>query len=250
MAAKVSDVTGGNPFFLGEVVRTLMAQGKLTSGGPEALRLPEEVRALIRRRVSGLSPEAVNTLRVAAVVGRDFDLRVLEPTSTLDPARLVDVLAEIERAGVIVTDPDHPEAYAFAHDLVRTTLYEDLPVARRMELHRTVGAVLEGLFTDDLEPHLAEIAYLSQAAPLGEAARAVEYSVRAGRSGRGRAGIRGLRAPVRASADAPRALRGDLRSSRRDPAASGRRPVARGRPYGPGTFEEARGSVDARPIPS
>ncbi len=50
-----------------------------------------------------------------------------------------------------------------------------------MELHRTVGVVLEGLFADDLEPHLAEIAYhLSQAAPLGEAARAVEYSVRAG----------------------------------------------------------------------
>jgi class 3 adenylate cyclase len=181
MAAKVSDVTGGNPFFLGEVVRTLMAEGKLTSSGPEALRLPEEVRALIRRRVSGLSPEAVNTLRVAAVVGRDFDLRVLESTSMLEPDRLVDVLAEIERAGVIVTDRDHPEAYAFAHDLVRTTLYEDLPVARRRELHRTVGVVLEGLFADDLEPHLAEIAYhLSQAAPLGEAARAVEYSVRAG----------------------------------------------------------------------
>jgi class 3 adenylate cyclase len=181
MAAKVSDVTSGNPFFLGEVVRTLMAEGKLTSGGPEALRLPEEVRALIRRRVSGLSPEAVNTLRVAAVVGRDFDVRVLEPTTTLAPERLVDVLAEIERAGVIVMDRDHPEAYAFAHDLVRTTLYEDLPVARRMELHRTVGAVLEDLFADDLEPHLAEIAYhLSQAAPLGEAARAVEYSVRAG----------------------------------------------------------------------
>ena len=54
-------------------------------------------------------------------------------------------------------------------------------MARRMELHRTVGAVLEELFADDLEPHLAEIAYhLSQAAPLGEAARAVEYSVRAG----------------------------------------------------------------------
>ncbi len=103
MAAKVSDVTGGNPFFLGEVVRTLMAEGQLTSGGPEALRLPEEVRALIRRRVSGLSPEAVNTVRVAAVVGRDFDLRVLEPDDDVAPDRLVDVLAEIERAGVIVT---------------------------------------------------------------------------------------------------------------------------------------------------
>ena len=181
MAAKVSRVTGGNPFFLGEVVRTLMAEGGLTSGGPEALRLPEEVRALIRRRVSGLSPEAVSMLRIGAVVGRDFDLRVISPTTTLEPDRLVDVLSEAERAGVIVRDRDLPEAYAFAHDLVRTTLYEDLPVARRMELHRTVGAALEDLFADDLEPHLAEVAYhLRQAAPLGDADRAVDYSVRAG----------------------------------------------------------------------
>ena len=73
--------------------------------------------------------------------------------------RPVDALSEAERAGVIVRDRDFPEAFAFAHDLVRTTLYEDLPVARRMELHRTVGAALEDLFADDLEPHLAEIAY-------------------------------------------------------------------------------------------
>ena len=83
MAAKVSDVTGGNPFFLGEVVRTLMAEGRLTSGGPEALRLPEEVRALIRRTGLGAVAGGGDTLRVAAVVGRDFDLRVLEPTTTL-----------------------------------------------------------------------------------------------------------------------------------------------------------------------
>jgi len=178
VATKVSDVTGGNPFFIGEVVRILVAEGRLAGADEATLPLPEEVRALIRRRLAGLSPEAVNVLRVAAVIGRDFDLRVIAPTTTLSPERIIDVLAESERGGVIAEDRNQPGTYAFAHDLVRETLYEDLPATRRMELHRTVGRELEELFRDDLEPHLAEIAHhLAQAAPIGESKRAVDYSV-------------------------------------------------------------------------
>lgn len=181
IAARISDVTGGNPFFIGEVVRTLLAEGRFTGAAEShGLRLPEEVRALIRRRVAGLSPEAVSTLRLAAVVGRSFDLRVIAPTTRLSPERIRDVLNETVRSGVIVEDRDLPGSYAFVHDLVRATLYEDLTPTRRMELHRTVGAVLEGLFQADLEPHLAEIAHhLVRAAPLDGPERALEYSVRA-----------------------------------------------------------------------
>jgi class 3 adenylate cyclase/tetratricopeptide (TPR) repeat protein len=180
VATKVSDVTGGNPFFIGEVVRVLVAEGRLAGADEATLPLPEEVRALIRRRLAGLSPEAVNLLRVAAVIGRDFDLRVIAPTTTLSTERIIDVLAESERGGVVAEDRKQPGTYAFAHDLVRETLYEDLPATRRMELHRTVGRELEQLFRDDPEPHLAEIAHhLAQAAPIGESERAVDYSVRA-----------------------------------------------------------------------
>jgi class 3 adenylate cyclase len=181
VVTRVSDVTGGNPFFIGEVVRALVAEGLLTSSGPAAVRLPEEVRALIRRRVAGLSPEAVRLLRIASVVGRNFDVRVIAPPTTLSANRIVNVLDEAEQAGVIAKDRDLPGTYMFAHDLVRATMYEDLAASRRMELHRTVGNVLESLFRDDLDPHLAEIAHhLVQAAPLGEAERAVEYSIKAG----------------------------------------------------------------------
>ena len=182
LAARVSEVTGGNPFFIGEVVRALVAEGRLTSADEAAaFRVPEEVRALIRRRVAGLSTEAVSTLRVAAVVGRSFDFRVIAPTTTLSRARVLDVLEETVRSGLIVEDRDLPGSYAFVHELVRKTLYEDLSPTRRMELHKTVAQALEDLFREDLEPYLAEIAHhLVQAAPLGLSERAVEYSVRAG----------------------------------------------------------------------
>jgi tetratricopeptide (TPR) repeat protein len=185
VVAKVHDVTAGNPFFLGEVIRVLVAGGSLADAGQPlvdpVLRIPEEVHALIRRRVAGLERETIANLRVAAVIGREFELGVLHRVSRLSVRRLADALSAAVRAGILVEDPSVPGRYAFTHDLVRETLYRDMPAARRLGLHRTVGLVLQALFDDDLEPHLAELAHhFTQSAPLGDAAPAVEFSVRAG----------------------------------------------------------------------
>jgi hypothetical protein len=185
VVAKVHDVTAGNPFFVGEVVRVLLADASLADASQPivdpALRLPEEVQALIRRRVAGLEREAIANLRVAAVIGREFELRVLHRVSRLSIRRLADALSEAVRAGILAEDPSVPGRYAFTHDLVRETLYQDMPAARRLALHRTIGLVLQARFDDDLEPHLAELAHhFTHSAPLGDAAPAVEFSIRAG----------------------------------------------------------------------
>jgi predicted ATPase len=167
---RIRDITAGNPFFLSEVVRTLLVDGRLTEN-PEAvtdprLRIPEEVRVLIRRRVAGLSREAGSTLRLAAVLGREFDLNMLDHAGRLSVGRLLDVLSEAVAARVIMQDTANPSRYAFAHDLVRETLYEGMPAARRLELHRTIGRVLEDMYRDNLDPHLAELAHhFTEAAP-------------------------------------------------------------------------------------
>jgi tetratricopeptide (TPR) repeat protein len=185
VVARLHEITGGNPFFIGEVVRLLAADDSLaaldnTSSDP-FLRIPEEVRALIRRRVASLPPEAIAVLRVAAVIGREFDLHVLQRTSRLTPAGLLDVLSEAAAVGVIVEVSTTTRRYAFTHELVRETLYDDLPPARRLELHREVGRLLETVYAEDLDPHLSEIArHLYLAAPLGDAGQALEYLVRAG----------------------------------------------------------------------
>jgi hypothetical protein len=183
MSERVHTLTGGNPFFLGEVARVVAHDG--LSGGDAGLdpvgRVPDEVRTLLRRRMADLPDETVGALRVAAVIGREFHLRVLERTSPLNVARLLEVLAEAADAGVVSEDPAIPRRYAFVHELVRETLYDDLAPARRLELHRTIGAVLEELYRGDLDPHLSEIAHhLSLAAPVGDVGEAIDYLVRAG----------------------------------------------------------------------
>jgi predicted ATPase len=72
LAARLHALADGNPFFLGEVVRMLAQDGGLVDGDAvlDPTRIPEEVRTLLRRRMADLPDDAVDALRVAAVVGR------------------------------------------------------------------------------------------------------------------------------------------------------------------------------------
>jgi eukaryotic-like serine/threonine-protein kinase len=183
--ARLHQVTGGNPYFLEEIVGVLAADGALQSldepGKDPLFRIPEEVRVLIRRRVAALPREAVAALRLAAVIGREFDLHLLQRAGRLDPARLMAVLADAAAVGLIVEVSATPRRYSFAHDLVRATLYDDLSPRRRLELHLSVGRLIETVYRDDLDPHLSEIAnHLFLAAPVGDVGEAVDYLVRAG----------------------------------------------------------------------
>jgi AAA ATPase domain len=183
--ARLQEVTGGNPYFLGEVVGLLAAEDTLASLDEPAkdplLRIPEEVRALIRRRVAALAREAVAAIRLAAVIGHEFDLNLLQRASRLSATRMMAVLTEATAAGLIAEVAATPRRYSFTHDLVRETLYDDLPPRRRLEFHHSVGGLLESVHGDDLDPHLSEIAHhLFLAAPLGDAGQALAYLVRAG----------------------------------------------------------------------
>ena len=173
LAPRLAATTGGNPFFLSELLRSIDADDSVP-------RIPEEVRAVIRHRIDGLSPEAATLLQLAAVGGRTFDLALLERMSRLTPALLVDAIGEAVGAGVLVEDLEG-SGPAFAHDLVRETLYEDLSTRRRHELHLGMGTVLEELAAGDLDRRLSEIAHhLAAATPLGDAHKAVDYLERAG----------------------------------------------------------------------
>lgn len=184
LATRLHSITGGNPFFLGELIRAVdaddLATWARTGNEDPTWRIPEEVRAVIRRRIDRLSPEASSVLQLAAVSGRELDLAVLEAMSRLSPSRLVDAVGESLDAGVLVEDVGG-QRQAFAHELVRETLYLDLSARRRAELHLQMGAVLEDLGRGDPDRRLSEIAHhLALAAPLGDIPKAIAYLERAG----------------------------------------------------------------------
>ena len=175
--------TEGNPFFVNEVVRLLVADGRLEC--PEEVKswsvtIPQSVREVVGRRLDRLSPECNGILTIASVIGREFGLDALERVGDLSGDRLLEALEEALAARVIGEVPRAMGRYSFSHALIRETLYEELSTTRRVRLHRRIGEVLESLYGTAPEAHLAELAYhFFAAAPGGDADKAVDYALRA-----------------------------------------------------------------------
>jgi tetratricopeptide (TPR) repeat protein len=175
--------TEGNPFFVAEVVQLLKLEGPLLELQPSALGhlpIPPTVRDVIRRRLHHLSTECSAVLSIAAVIGREFRLAILQRASDIADDPLLDALEQAADAGIITVLSGAGGLYSFSHALIRDTLYEQLGTAARVRAHRQVGEALETLYDANPEPHLAELAYhFYQAAPGGDADRAIAYAVRA-----------------------------------------------------------------------
>jgi eukaryotic-like serine/threonine-protein kinase len=180
LAEAVQEQTDGNPFFVGEVVRLLASEGKLSSGGTlSELEIPQGVREVVGRRLDRLSDETNAALRIAAVIGRDFDGDLVERVADLDREQLMRSANEAI-AERLVNDLGN-ERFSFAHALVRDTLYEELSPAKRSALHERVGLALEAICGEEVDDRLGELAHHFLAAtPRGDPAKAIDYAQRAG----------------------------------------------------------------------
>ncbi len=174
--------TEGNPFFVEEIVRHLAEAGVRidVAGAGEIQRrgLPEGVKDVIARRLSRLDDQAMEWLRVAAVVGRDVDAQLLEQVATLDEDQFLNSLDEALAAGLVVESPNRPGRYSFSHALIRETLYDGMSAPRRGRIHRRVGEALETRHSDRDLTALA--LHFTRAAGQQDAEKAIEYARRAG----------------------------------------------------------------------
>ena len=181
--------TEGNPFFVEEVLFHLAESGAIrqengvwvATVAPEQMGIPEGVREVIGRRLSRLPDDANQALAVAAVIGREFDLDVLASIVERSSDDLFETMEDAVRARIVTEAQQGLDRYRFAHALIRETLYDELSSGRKLRLHRKVAAALEAKLGDDVESHLATLAYhLVEAAPGGDVDRAIDYASRAG----------------------------------------------------------------------
>ena len=178
----LAERTGGNPFFVCELLRLMDDQGRLAAGTEalSGLALPQGVRDAVGRRLDRLSPACNEVLRAAAVAGRTFDLRVLEQLVATPRAELLERLGEAQAAGVVTAAPDRAGRLAFSHALIHQALYEELSLPRRVTFHRRAGESLDALYADRTDAPAAEIAHhFFESTTGGEAGRAVDWCERA-----------------------------------------------------------------------
>jgi DNA-binding CsgD family transcriptional regulator len=154
----------GNPFYIEEILQSLVGSGALArSGGTwtrkvnEKLSIPRSILETVQGRTAQLSPEAHELLTLTAVAGQQFELRLLEALTGESEAVLLGEIRELMAAQLIVETS--PERFAFRHALTREAVYTALLGREQRNLHRRIGETMEQVYAGVLEPHLPELAY-------------------------------------------------------------------------------------------
>ena len=147
--AAITTETGGNPFFLREVILHLVEAGRIRRedgrwvADPVAeLGIPEGVREVIGRRLSRLSGDANRLLAVASVFDAGFDLGDVAAVAGLGEDAALNAIDEA-LAAQVVRPSEGFDRYEFAHALLRHTLWAELNPSRQVRLHRAVAEQIE-----------------------------------------------------------------------------------------------------------
>jgi DNA-binding SARP family transcriptional activator len=191
LSGAVYDETGGNPFFVEEVLRHLTESGAIRREGARwvarctvaEMGIPEGVKEVIGRRLSRLSDVANRVLAAAAVEGRSFGLSLLERVEPLREENVLGAVEEATAAQLVREEPERPGSYSFAHPLIHETLYDELSLARRVRLH---AAVADALDADDPDLLVQVARHRIEAAGGGAAGPAAVAALAAARHDLGR----------------------------------------------------------------
>lgn len=172
-------LTDGNPFFIEEVLKSLIATGDLFYAQGswdrkpiDELQIPRSVQDIVQRRAAQLSREARHTLTVAAVIGQQFDFSLLQAIAQQPEGELLAQIKELLDAQLVVEI--NANRFAFRHALTREAIYSRLLVRERQSLHQQIGEALERSHTSSTATPVASLAYHFDTA--GDWERALTYA--------------------------------------------------------------------------
>lgn len=185
----------GNPFYIEEFVRMLIEKGLLRLEGTqwhvistvalEKLEAPTSLRGLMMARVDRLPENLRNVLRDAAVIGLQFDARILERIERHfhGAESVAPFLERLTEAGLLEPRPQaNAHTYAFRHILTQETIYDSILHVQRPVLHRLVAEALTELYADDLQNQAEVLAIHYDQARMRD--KALEYTLLAGERAR------------------------------------------------------------------
>ncbi|GAC1669098.1 MAG: hypothetical protein PVS3B1_07320 [Ktedonobacteraceae bacterium] len=176
-------LTEGNPFFVEEVLKSLLASGEIFYANERwqrkelrELHIPRSVQDAVQQRTDQLSKPARRVLLLAAVAGRRFDFALLQALTRHDEDDLLQLFKELMAAQLVVEES--ADQFAFRHALTQQAVYAELLGRERKALHLMLAETIERLYTTTLEMHLADLA--NHFAEAGVFEKALEYAQRAG----------------------------------------------------------------------
>jgi class 3 adenylate cyclase/tetratricopeptide (TPR) repeat protein len=177
----------GNPFFVEEIVRSLIDTATLT-GSPGSYRLarpfsesdvPATVQAVLAARIDALAPDEKRLVQEAAVVGHDVPFGLLQAISGIAAHKIRSLLSSLEEAEFIYPTQLFPDLqYSFKHALTHDVVYAGMLHDRRREIHGRIVDAIEKLYADRIGEQVERLADHAVRGQLQE--KAVTYLRQAG----------------------------------------------------------------------
>jgi tetratricopeptide (TPR) repeat protein/KaiC/GvpD/RAD55 family RecA-like ATPase len=186
----VYEKTAGNPFFVGEVVKSLKEEGVIYREENRwefkevsKIEFPETVKTVIKTRIDRLDKECQNVLTLASFIGNDFTIEAMCAVTGIDENKLLELMDELFKTGLIKERVIRGEGIcSFADILVRDVVYEEVSPLKRKKLHGTVGCALEQVYAKKIDEHFGELA--SHFLEGGDKEKALGYFLKAGEKAR------------------------------------------------------------------
>jgi class 3 adenylate cyclase/tetratricopeptide (TPR) repeat protein len=188
LGERIRERTGGNPFFIEEVVEALAETGSLQGAKgayglarPAAeLRLPATVQAVLAARIDRLPEREKQVLETAAVIGREFTEPVLRRVAELSEIDLAAALQKLTSAEFVYEEALYPQVqYTFKHALTQEVAYGSQLLERRARIHEAVARALAEIAPEARSEQAAVLADHWERA--GKPLEAARSHLRAGR---------------------------------------------------------------------
>jgi DNA-binding winged helix-turn-helix (wHTH) protein/class 3 adenylate cyclase/tetratricopeptide (TPR) repeat protein len=171
----IIDMAAGNPFFLEELAWALREGGLTQSTGT----IPDTVHAVLAARIDRLQPTDKRLLQIAAVIGHEVPLGLLQVIADLPEDTLQRALARLQASEFLFETRRAPDlAYTFKHALTHEVAYNSLLQERRRTLHARIADALEGLYAGRLSEQVERLAHHAWQGELWE--KTVTYLRQAG----------------------------------------------------------------------
>ncbi|KPJ74397.1 hypothetical protein AMJ52_00670 [candidate division TA06 bacterium DG_78] len=171
--------SGGNPFFIEEIVRSIIESGMLVGKGDvtQEIKIPGSIEAAVTSRIDSLNKEAKYLLKIASIIGRSFPGELLE--EVIKDKEIYKHIDELEEAEFIIKiNKDNRIYYAFRHPLFHEATYGSLLKGERTIYHKVIAEIIETKFKEKIDGYFATLAQHYYNCDNLEKAR--EYSLRAG----------------------------------------------------------------------
>jgi DNA-binding CsgD family transcriptional regulator len=177
-AALLRDKTGGNPFFLTELVNDLEVRGGLATLGMQRT-VPASIGDAIARRLGGLGTGVRGVIEQAAVLGETFDLPALIAASETDLPTTLGAIDSAEAVGLVRAVQDSDGEFSFVHALTREAVVGGMAASRLRIMHARAAEALEARADPSVVPRLAN--HYLRAHVLGYHEQALRYAHQAAR---------------------------------------------------------------------